>query len=132
MQVVINECHSMKKHTIEEINTLSKEEFEKIFEACPITYTMNVIGGKWKPIILSRIEMGINRFGQMQRSIPTISKQMLTAQLRELEESNLIHRKVFAEVPPRVEYTVSENGKTVLPILESMAIWGKSQQSSVL
>jgi len=76
--------------------------------------------------------MGINRFGQMQRSIPTISKQMLTAQLRELEESNLIHRKVFAEVPPRVEYTVSENGKTVLPILESMAIWGKSQQSSVL
>lgn len=86
---------------------------------------MNVIGGKWKPIILSRIEMGINRFGQMQRSIPTISKQMLTAQLRELEESNLIHRKVFAEVPPRVEYTVSENGKTVLPILESMAIWGK-------
>ena len=116
--------------TLEEISALSKEEFEKIFEACPITYTMNVIGGKWKPIILSRIAMGINRFSQMQRSIPTISKQMLTAQLRELEEANLIHRKVFAEVPPRVEYTVSENGKAVFPILEAMALWGKSQQKS--
>lgn len=120
----------MKKHTIEEISSLSKEEFEIIFAACPITYTMSVIGGKWKPIILSRIAMGINRFGQMQRSIPTISKQMLTAQLRELEDAKLIHRKVFAEVPPRVEYTVSESGKAVMPILESMAEWGKRQQMS--
>ena len=120
----------MKKHTIEEINALSKEEFEKIFAACPSTYTMNVIGGKWKPIILSRIKMGINRFGQMQRSIPIISKQMLTAQLRELEEANLIHRKVFAEVPPRVEYTISANGETIMPILDAMASWGESQQLS--
>lgn len=117
----------MKKHTIEEINALSKEEFQKLFDSCPITYTMNAIGGKWKPIILSRIELGINRFGQMQRSIPTISKQMLTAQLRELEEDGIILRKVFAEIPPRVEYSISENGKKLFPILEEMAKWGLSQ-----
>jgi DNA-binding HxlR family transcriptional regulator len=70
--------------------------------------------------------MGINRFGLMQRSIPTISKQMLTTQLRELEEDKLIKREIFAEVPPRVEYTVTERGEEIFPILEAMAKWGKS------
>lgn len=117
----------MKKQTIEEIMTLSKEDFEKYFQTCPVTQTLNVIGGKWKPIILTRIRMGVNRFGLMQRSIPTISKQMLTAQLRELEEDGLVDRKIFAEVPPRVEYTVTKRGEEVFPILEAMASWGKSQ-----
>lgn len=115
----------MKKQTIEEIMALSKEDFEKHFQNCPVTQTLNIIGGKWKPVILTRIRMGINRFGLMQRSIPTISKQMLTAQLRELEEDGLVDRKVFAEVPPRVEYTVTKRGAEVFPILEAMAKWGK-------
>ncbi len=118
----------MKKQTIEEIMDLSKEEFEKYFQACPVTYTLKIIGGKWKPIILTRIQMGVNRFGLMQRSIPTISKQMLTAQLRELEDDKLISRKVFAEVPPRVEYTITKSGKEIFPILEAMAKWGIKQQ----
>jgi len=118
----------MKKQTIEEIMALSKEDFQNYFENCPVTFTMNVIGGKWKSIILTRIKMGINRFGLLQRSIPTISKQMLTSQLRELEEDGLIVRKVFAEVPPRVEYTISEKGAGIFPVLESMASWGKNQQ----
>lgn len=119
----------MKKQTIEEVMNLGKEEFEKYFESCPVTQTLNIIGGKWKPIILSRIRMGINRFGLMQRSIPTISKQMLTAQLRELEDDKLITRKIFAEVPPRVEYTITKRGEEVFPILEAMAKWGKSNFS---
>ncbi len=118
----------MENGTIFNINKLTKEEFQKKFENCPISFAMNIIGGKWKPIILSRIRLGINRFGQMQRSIPTISKQMLTAQLRELEEDGLIERKIFAEVPPRVEYTISSNGETVFPILETLAKWGKQQR----
>ena len=120
----------MKKQTIEEIMNLSKEEFEKYFQNCPVTQTLNVIGGKWKPIILTRIQMGVNRFGLMQRSIPTISKQMLTAQLRELEDDKLISRKIFAEVPPRVEYTLTKRGEEVFPILEAMAKWGLKQQKS--
>lgn len=118
----------MNNGTIAKILDLSKEDFQKKIESCPITYTMNVIGGKWKPIILNRIKLGINRFGLLQRSIPTISKQMLTAQLRELENDGLVTRKVFAEVPPKVEYTVSEKGAGIFPILEAMAVWGKKEQ----
>lgn len=118
----------MKNRTIEEILALSKEDFEKKFQSCPVTFTMNVIGGKWKPIIMSRIKIGINRFGILQRSIPTISKQMLTAQLRELEEDGMIDRKIFAEVPPRVEYTISKKGDEIFPILDEMIKFGKSHQ----
>lgn len=116
----------MNNKTIEEIIALDKLEFEKYFASCPVTQTLNVIGGKWKPIILTRIHMGINRFGILQRSIPTISKQMLTAQLRELEEDKLILRKIFPEVPPRVEYTITKSGMEIFPILQEMAKWGKA------
>lgn len=120
----------MKKQTIEQILSLDKKEFEKYFNLCPVTYTQNIIGGKWKPIILSRIRMGINRFGIMQRSIPTISKQMLTAQLRELEEDGIVSRKVFAEVPPRVEYAITKSGQEIFPIIEAMAKWAMNQRRS--
>lgn len=116
----------MKMQTIEEVMGLSKEDFEKYFDSCPVTQTMNVIGGKWKTVILTRIRMGINRFGLMQRSIPTISKQMLTSQLRELEEDGLLSRKIFAEVPPRVEYAITKKGEEIFPILEALAKWGIS------
>lgn len=98
------------------------------FKNCPITYTMNIIGGKWKPVILNRIQMGINRFGIMQKSMPDISKQMLTAQLRELENDGLITRKIFAEIPPRVEYSISDLGKSIFPVLETIKEWGLSQR----
>ncbi|WP_298115615.1 helix-turn-helix domain-containing protein [Flavobacterium sp.] len=110
------------------IEDMSKEEFEIYFQNCPISKAMSIIGGKWKPIILNRIKMDVNRFGILQRSIPTISKQMLTAQLRELEDSNLIDRKIFAEVPPRVEYSITKNGETVFELLEALAAWGKMQK----
>lgn len=88
---------------------------------------MSKIGGKWKPIILHRIKVGVNRFGIIQKAIPSISKQMLTTQLRELENDGFIERKIFAEIPPRVEYSISINGETIFPMLISIEEWGKSQ-----
>jgi DNA-binding HxlR family transcriptional regulator len=93
---------------------------------CPVTHCMNKIGGKWKPIVLFLINIGKNRFSILQKAIPDISKQMLVNQLREMEEDNLIERKIYAEIPPKVEYKLSEYGETVLPIIGVMAAWGKA------
>ena len=94
------------------------------YEGCPVTYCMQMIGGKWKTIIIFLISLDINRFGAMQRAIEGISKHMLTAQLRELEEDGIINRKIFAEIPPRVEYTLTKKGESLLPIIECMKKWG--------
>lgn len=116
----------MKNDTNDKINSLSDEKLLKKLKKCPITMTMETIGGKWKPIILSRIKLKINRFGQLERTISGISKKMLTAQLRELEQSGIIDRVIYAEIPPRVEYFISKKGETLFPILDSMFEWGKS------
>lgn len=94
-------------------------------EECPVTYCMSKIGGKWKPIILFLISKGANRFGVMLRGIDGISKQMLTKQLRELENDGFLHRKIYAEIPPRVEYSIRELGETLFPVIESMKNWGE-------
>ena len=96
---------------------------------CPVTFTMSKIGGKWKPIILYLITKGANRFGILQRGIEGISKQMLTKQLRELEKDGILNRKIFAEIPPRVEYSLTELGESLLPIIKSMRIWGEAQMN---
>ena len=87
---------------------------------------MRVIGGKWKPIILFCICHDVNRFGAMQRAIPAVTKQMLTQQLRELEADGLIHREVFAVVPPRVEYSLTDKGHSLLPVIDAMRAWGET------
>lgn len=97
----------------------------KIRSASPVDYTMRTIGGKWKPIVLYLISKGINRFGLMHRGVAGISKQMLTKQLRELEKDGLVTRKVYAEIPPRVEYFITEKGFSVFPIIDSMYAWGE-------
>jgi len=91
---------------------------------CPVKATMDIIGGKWKPIILYYLKDGITRFGEFQRLIPHITKKMLTQQLRELERDEIIERKVYHQVPPKVEYSLSEYGKSLKPVLELMATWG--------
>jgi DNA-binding HxlR family transcriptional regulator len=91
---------------------------------CPVTATMGVIGGKWKILILYVICNEINRFGKMSMVLKDISKQMLTTQLRELENDGIIERKIYAEIPPRVEYFLTEKGKSLLPIIELMKQWG--------
>ncbi len=96
---------------------------------CPVTHTLSVLGGKWKPVILFCISDGIQRFGAMQRAMPGITKQMLTKQLRELEADGLLSRTVYAEVPPRVEYALTDRGRSALPVIESMREWGQSDMS---
>jgi len=97
----------------------------EIRSASAIEYTLSTIGGKWKPSILHLIHLGINRFGLLNRGIYGISKQMLTKQLRELEHDGLITRQIYAEIPPRVEYFISQKGASVLPILDAMFQWGQ-------
>ena len=103
---------------------MSKEKIIS-YPNCPVTYCMNVIGGKWKTIIIYLVSIGINRFGVMQRTIEGISKQMLTTQLRELERDDILERKIYAEIPPRVEYFITPKGKSIFPIIESMKTWGE-------
>ncbi len=91
---------------------------------CPVEATLDVIGGKWKPLILWQLREEILRFSGLQQSMPGISPKMLTKQLRELEEDGLVLRVVFPEIPPKVEYSLTSFGKTVIPVLDSLCQWG--------
>ncbi|MEO0732597.1 MAG: helix-turn-helix domain-containing protein [Bacteroidota bacterium] len=99
--------------------------------ACPVTFTMSKIGGKWKPIIIFLIDKEVNRFGALQRKIAGISKQMLTKQLREMEKDGILDRKVYAEIPPRVVYSITELGASLLPVIVSMKQWGERNMPPV-
>ena len=94
-------------------------------EYCPVTACMEEIGSKWKPIILYRVSMGINRFSTLLKNIEGINKQMLSKQLKELEKSEILERKMFAEIPPRVEYSITAKGKTLMPVIQAMKKWGQ-------
>ena len=91
---------------------------------CTVEATLDVIGGKWKPLILWHLGDNVMRFGELQRALPGVNGKMLTKQLRELEEDGVIRRKVYPEVPPRVEYAITEFGKTLIPILQALCTWG--------
>ena len=99
---------------------------EKIKElpACPVETTLTLIGDKWKVLILRDLMPGTKRFGELKKSIGTVSQKVLTAQLRDMEENGLVHREVYAEVPPRVEYTLTETGYSLRPVLDAMVAWG--------
>ncbi|MFA5237035.1 MAG: helix-turn-helix domain-containing protein [Methanoregula sp.] len=91
---------------------------------CTVEATLDVIGGKWKPLILWHLRDSVMRFGELQKTLHGVNAKMLTKQLRELEEDGVIRRKVYPEVPPRVEYSITEFGKTLIPILEALCAWG--------
>lgn len=91
---------------------------------CPVEAALEVIGGKWKPLILWALGDEVIRFGELQRMLPGVNAKMLTKQLRELEEDRVILRTVYAEVPPRVEYSITEFGRTLIPILQALCDWG--------
>jgi len=96
---------------------------------CPVKLTAEVIGGKWKPLILFYLEDNTRRFSELQRLIPGSTKKMLTKHLRELERDEVIHRKVFAQVPPRVQYSLTRHGQSLRPILRLMSAWGKRHRA---
>lgn len=99
---------------------------------CSVEATVAVVGGKWKAVILFHlIEGQIIRFGEFRRLLPKVTQQMLTAQLRELEYDGIIHRKVYSQVPPKVEYSLTKFGKTLVPIIRSMAVWGDTYEKRI-
>ncbi|MGO0062925.1 winged helix-turn-helix transcriptional regulator [Brevibacillus fluminis] len=95
-------------------------------QACPVETTLDVIGGKWKGIILYQLLDGTKRFNEFRRLNPGITQFMLTLQLRELERDGIIHREIYKEVPPRVEYSLTDFGRTLEPIIMAMKAWGES------
>ncbi|MCR8632612.1 winged helix-turn-helix transcriptional regulator [Paenibacillus radicis (ex Xue et al. 2023)] len=100
---------------------------------CEKELTLAVIGGKWKLIILWHLGLeGTKRFSELKKLIPSITQKMLTNQLRELEEDQLVTRKVYAEVPPRVEYSLTDYGESLMPILKMMYSWGKDYGEKVI
>jgi DNA-binding HxlR family transcriptional regulator len=92
---------------------------------CPVEATLDVIGGKWKALILFWLRDRVCRFGELRRLIPDISERMLTQQLRELEDHGIVRRKVYPVVPPKVEYALTAYGRTLRPITDLMCAWGK-------
>ena len=98
--------------------------------ACPVETTLMIIGDKWKVLILRDLMSGTKRFGELKKAIGTVSQKVLTAQLRDMENKGLVDRKVYAEVPPRVEYTLTETGYSLKPILDAMYSWGEQYQAN--
>ena len=94
---------------------------------CPVEVTLDLIGGRWKPLILWHLkERGVLRHGQLKRLIPTITQKMLTQQLRELEHDGIVHRTVYPQVPPKVEYSLTTLGESLRPVVDAMCEWGAS------
>jgi DNA-binding HxlR family transcriptional regulator len=91
---------------------------------CPVEITLALLGNKWKVLILRELFKGTRRFGELSRGVPNISQKMLTQQLRQMEEDSLVSRKIYPEVPPRVEYSLTDIGKSLNPILDAMHKWG--------
>lgn len=101
--------------------------------ACPVEATVAAIGGKWKPPILHFLQQRrVVRFGELRRHLPEVTQQMLTNQLRELERDGLIHREVYRQVPPKVEYSLTELGESFQPVLTAMCQWGQVYQEWLL
>lgn len=105
---------------------MNETSAKKELPACPVETTLTLIGDKWKVLILRDLMPGTKRFGELKKSVGNVSQKVLTAQLRTMEESGLVNRKVYAEVPPRVEYSLTELGKSLKPILDSMRAWGEA------
>lgn len=101
------------------------ESSVKELPACPVETTLTLISDKWKVLILRDLLQGTKRFGELKKSIGHVSQKVLTSQLRQMEESGLLTRKVYAEVPPRVEYTLTDVGYSLKPIMDAMWAWGE-------
>ena len=110
---------------------MNEAKTAKDLPACPVETTLMLIGDKWKVLILRDLLPGTKRFGELKKSIGSVSQKVLTAQLRDMEENGLVSRKVYAEVPPKVEYSLTELGQSLKPILDSMWNWGEEYKASL-
>ena len=111
---------SLRKKT-----SINLQNEEALKEGCPFNYTLFLIGKRWKPVIIWKIKEGYTRFGDFKREIPLISEKMLTQHLRELEVDGFITRTVYPETPLRVEYSLTDFGKSILPVLQALHNWGE-------
>ncbi len=102
----------------------------KELPVCPVETTLLLISDRWKVLIIRDLLDGTKRFGELKKSVGSISQKVLTAKLRSMEESGLLTRKIFPEVPPRVEYTLTETGYSLKPVLDSMAEWGRKYKQA--
>lgn len=114
-----------KTFAMENIPTVEK------LPACPVETTLTLISDKWKVLILRDLLPGTKRFGELRKSIGHVSQKVLTAQLRQMEQSGLVNRKVYAEVPPKVEYSLTDVGYSLKPILDAMWTWGEEYQKKM-
>jgi DNA-binding HxlR family transcriptional regulator len=116
------ENHTMNDQAVKKSRVVRSDDFTE--DSCPVTRAVRVIGGKWKLFIIYHLMNDTRRFGELQRLLPGITQQMLTTQLRELEADGLVHRKVFAQVPPKVEYSLTPVGKALEAVTRHLAEWG--------
>jgi len=110
---------------------MTEQKMIRELPACPVETTLMLIGDKWNVLILRELLSGTKRFGELKKSLGSVSQKVLTAQLRDMEGNGLVSRKVYAEVPPRVEYSLTELGQSLHPILDSMRIWGEGNKAAV-
>lgn len=110
---------------------MNEQKTAKTLPACPVETTLSLIGDKWKVLILRDLMPGTKRFGELKKSIGSVSQKVLTAQLRDMESNGLVTRTVYPEVPPRVEYSLTALGRSLKPILDAMWNWGESCKASV-
>ena len=103
----------------------------KELPACPVETTLTLLSDKWKVLILRDLMPGTKRFGELRKSIGTVTQKVLTSQLRQMEESGLVIRTVYPEVPPRVEYTLTDLGRSLDPVLDAMRNWGEDYKAAL-
>lgn len=97
--------------------------------SCPIVYTLSIVGGKWKWLIIYRLsEIDVLRYGELKKKLPDITHKVLSRELKELEKENLIHREEYHQIPPKVEYSLTDKGKALIPVLGLMAKWGNEHK----
>lgn len=100
--------------------------------SCPVSDALSIIGGKWKVIIIHHLDGQVKRFNQLMRDMPNITQRMLTLQLRELERDGLVYRHDYHQVPPRVEYSLTQQGQTLIPVLNAIHAWGEAHSAMCL